>query len=123
MSVLRTMTREIAEHLAPQLDREIEQYIAAQDEVIFASEHGWFKQVIDTIVDHIQQVPAGLPILCRRFETAQKIGDAHAALHLHLVLKPGLRPGDEGAGNIDGPYFTATPKPPRPHLAHTPHHT
>src|SRR3546814_11249587 len=49
MSVLRTMTREIAEHLAPQLDRAIEQYIAAQDEVIFASEHGWFTQVIDTI--------------------------------------------------------------------------
>src|SRR3546814_13439023 len=98
MSVLRTMTREIAEHLAPQLDREIEQYIAAQDEVIFASEHGWFKQVIDTIVDHLQQVPAGLPILGRRFEPAQKIGDAQAALHLHLVVKPGFRSEERRVG-------------------------
>src|SRR3546814_15564992 len=111
MSVLRTMTREIAEHLAPQLDREIEQYIAAQDEVIFASEHGWFKQVIDTIVDNLQQVPAGLPILDRRFEPAQKLGDAQPALHLHLVVTPGSRPGDDGGRTVGGHYPHKQPRP------------
>src|SRR3546814_10592888 len=97
--------------------------MAAQDEVIFASEHGWFKQVIDTIVDHLQQVPAGLPILGRRFEPAQKIGDAQAALHLHLVVKPGFRPGDDGGGNVGGQYLHAQSRPTARMLARSEEHT